>query len=120
MPALTRSVVVVSTVLIGLLPVGVAEGRYRVAISDQNATTFSHPAFRELRIRHARLIVPWDFYRVGFQRTETDAWLRAARTAHIRPFVTFAHSRVNPRKRPSVRQFRRTVSKFRRLYPMGS
>jgi hypothetical protein len=117
MPALTRSVVVVSTVLIGLLPAGVVEARYRVAISDQSAATFGHPAFRELRIWHARLIVPWDFYRVGFQRAETDAWLRAARAARVRPFVTFAHSRVHPRKRPSVRQFRRTVSTFRRLYP---
>jgi hypothetical protein len=108
---------VASALLVALLATASAEARYRVGISDQNAATFTHPRFRELGIRQARLIVPWDFYRVGFQLAETDAWLGAARAARIRPFVTFTHSRVNPRKRPSARLFRRTVRKFRRRYP---
>jgi hypothetical protein len=117
--AFVRSIVIVAATLALLMPAGTSEARsrYTIGISDQHALTFAHPGFRELNFRQARLIVPWDFYRVGFERAEADAWLNAARAARVRPFVTFAHSLVKPRQRPSVRQFRRTVSRFRRSYP---
>lgn len=103
--------------LVMLFAAASAEARYTAGISDQSPATFSHPRFGELKIRQARLIVPWDYYRVGFELAETDAWLNTARAHGIRPFVTFTHSRVSPRKRPGARQFRRTVREFRKRYP---
>jgi polysaccharide biosynthesis protein PslG len=94
-----------------------AQGRARLAISDQHAETFGHPLFQRLDVKHARLIVPWDVLHVGFDRVAVDAWLNAARTSGIRPLVTFSHSRVHPRRRPSARQFKREFRAFREKYP---
>jgi hypothetical protein len=103
-------------VVLGLPALG--EGRTRVVgISDQHAQTFSQPLFRRLGLRHARLVVSWDALRVGFDRAEVDAWLHEAQANGIRPLVSFSHSRVHPRKRPSVREFRRTFRAFRKRYP---
>jgi hypothetical protein len=119
MPAfyrLRRSIPLILAI-VALFTAASADARYKVGISDQKAATFSHPNFGQLKIRYARLIVPWDFYRVGWELGQTDAWLGAARAHGVRPFVTFAHSWVSPRRRPGARQFRRTVREFRKRYP---
>jgi hypothetical protein len=94
-----------------------SHGLPHVAISDQHARTFDHPLFKELNMRHARLIVPWDALRVSFDRVAVDAWLNNARANGIEPLVSFSHSSIHPRKRPSVRQFRRSFRAFRQKYP---
>jgi hypothetical protein len=100
-----------------LLAPGTSQARTQLAISDQHAETFSNPLFKQLNLAHARLIVPWDALRVGFDRDAVDAWLNAAHANGVRPLVAFSHSRVHPRKRPSMRQFRRSFRDFRKKYP---
>ena len=94
-----------------------SEARVKVGIGEQSAGVFSHPRFAELKLRYARINVPWDALSRGTDRAETDAWLAGARAAHVRPLVTFTHSRVKPRKRPSARKFKKTVRAFRKRYP---
>ena len=93
------------------------QGRARLGISDQHAETFGHPLFKQLNLKHARLIVPWDALHVSFDRVAVDAWLNSARASGIRPLVSFSHSRVHPRRLPSVSQFRRAFRAFRKEYP---
>jgi hypothetical protein len=93
------------------------QGRAHVAISDQHAETFGHPLFNRLNIKHARIIVSWDALRFTVDRVAVDAWLTAARASGIEPLVSFSHSRVHPRRLPSVRQFRRSFRAFRTRYP---
>jgi hypothetical protein len=110
--------VVVISLLLGALGVPpAAHGAFKIGIGDQHSESFSNPLFRDLGFRYARLIVPWDALRRPDERGTVDAWLAAARAARAKPFVTFSHSRVNPRKLPSAKQFRRQFRAFRKRYP---
>ncbi|HUR87065.1 MAG TPA: hypothetical protein VMY78_17175 [Solirubrobacteraceae bacterium] len=88
-----------------------------IGIGEQGTVMFADPRFRSLGIEHARLVTAYDTTRVRFERDIADAWLAAARGAGIEPFVTFGHSRVNPRKLPSVAEFRVAFRAFRERYP---
>jgi hypothetical protein len=96
-----------------------AQARLIVGIGDQKTEMFSDPRFARLRIHHARLVVPWDALNVTWQRAEVDAWMQAARDAHVQPLIAFTRSRRARlmRFRPSVARFARTFRKFRRRYP---
>ncbi|MEA2192492.1 MAG: hypothetical protein QOI73_2613 [Solirubrobacteraceae bacterium] len=88
-----------------------------VGIGEQNTTMFADPLFKALKIADARLVVSYDTVAVHFERQLVDAWLGAARKAGVRPFITFGHSRVHPRKLPSVAEFRAAFRAFRKRYP---
>ncbi len=88
-----------------------------VGIGEQQAIMFGDRRFRALDIDHARLVVAYDATRVRFEREIVDNWLREARRAGVEPFITFGHSRVHPRKLPSLDEFRRDFRAFRRRYP---
>jgi hypothetical protein len=92
-------------------------GRLVVGMGDQNAITFSTPAFLALKIRRARLIVSYDTASVGFERRLVDQWMAAVRKAHVEPFVAFQHSRVHPARLPTVAAYRDAVRAFRKRYP---
>src|SRR6058998_1636168 len=115
--AMTRAIALVSAAVVGLSAVPAAEARYSVGISDQHPGTFGAPLFRQLGVRYARLVVPWDALNYSPDRTAADAWLTAARATGARPLVSFSHSRVRPRKLPSVRQYERAFRQFRARYP---
>jgi hypothetical protein len=88
-----------------------------VGIGDQGTALFTDPRFKALHIDKARLVTAYDATRVRFERDLVDVWLSAARSAGVEPFVTFGHSRVNPRKLPSVAEFRAAFRAFRARYP---
>jgi len=95
---------------------GVRDGLV-VGIGEQRTTMFADPRFRALRIEHARLVVAYDATRVRFEREIVDGWLSEARSAGAEPFITFGHSRVNPRKLPSSAEFRSAFRAFRKRWP---
>ena len=88
-----------------------------VGIGEHGTAMFSSPLFERLGIRHARLVTAYDTTSVKFEREIVDNWLAAARAAGVTPFITFAHSRVNPQKLPSVAEYRKAVRSFRKRYP---
>jgi hypothetical protein len=88
-----------------------------VGIGEQQAAMFANASFRALDIKHARLVVSYDAMRVKFERPIVDGWLAEARAAGVEPFITFGHSRVHPRKLPSVAEFRADFRAFRKRYP---
>jgi hypothetical protein len=88
-----------------------------VGIGEQNTAMFADPRFTALKIRDARLVVSYDTVAVRFERQLVDAWLEAARKAGVRPFITFGHSRVHPKRLPSVSEFRAAFRAFRKRYP---
>jgi hypothetical protein len=115
--AIARALAVLGLLVAMQLAVPAAQAKVRIGIGDQHVQSFSNPLFKDLRFRYARLIVPWDALRVPYEVASVDAWLTAARASGIRPFVTFSHSRVNPRVLPSASQFRREFKAFRQRYP---
>jgi polysaccharide biosynthesis protein PslG len=88
-----------------------------VGIGEQLPQMFAEPSFRALGIDHARLVVAYDAALVAFERQIVDAWLLQASRAGVEPFVTFQHSRVHPRRLPSVAEFRADFRAFRKRYP---
>ena len=91
--------------------------RLAVGIGEQGAAMFSDPRFKALRIDKARLVTAYDATRVGFERDLVEVWLRAARSAGVEPLITFGHSRVKPKRLPSVAEFRSAFRAFRTRYP---
>jgi len=88
-----------------------------VGIGEQNPPMFADPQFTALKIEDARLVVSYDAVAVRFERQLVDAWLAEARRTGVRPFVTFGHSRVHPKKLPSVAEFRAAFRAFHKRYP---
>jgi hypothetical protein len=88
-----------------------------VGIGEQGVPMFTNPRFRALEVKHARLVVAYDAVAVDFERGLTDAWLAGARAAGVEPFITFGHSRVKPKKLPTVAEFRTAFRAFRARYP---
>jgi hypothetical protein len=94
-----------------------APQRLTIGIGEQQAAMFKDKRFRDLGIDKVRLVVSYDATRVRFERDLVDVWLAAALHAGAEPFITFAHSRVHPKKLPSVAEFRSAFRAFRKRYP---
>jgi hypothetical protein len=91
-----------------------------IGISDNQATTFTDPNFQVLKLRYARLVSPWNA--IFTEPARLDAWLQAARADHVRPLVSFEHTRGQqcPGKHckgPSVGQYKRAWKAFHKKYP---
>jgi polysaccharide biosynthesis protein PslG len=114
---ITTASILAAGIWLCALAVPPADARYSVGIGDQHAATFGHAPFLQLKLRHARLNVPWDALDRADERARTDQWLASARAARAKPLITFTHSRVNPRKLPSARTYRRIFRAFRARYP---
>ena len=92
-------------------------GAVVVGIGDQKPDMFGDARFHALNIKHARLTVPWDAMRHGWQVAEVDAWMNAARDTGVRPLVSFGHSRVRRHSLPKPHVFAREFRKVRERYP---
>ena len=88
-----------------------------VGIGEHGTAMFTSPLFARLGLKHARLVTAWDTTGVKFEREIVDNWLAAAESAGVEPFITFAHSRVNPQKLPTVAEYTAAVRAFRKRYP---
>ncbi|HEV2786796.1 MAG TPA: glycosyl hydrolase [Solirubrobacteraceae bacterium] len=88
-----------------------------IGIGEQGAAMFKDERFTQLGIKKARLVTAYDAARVGFERDLVTLWVSEARRTGIEPFITFGHSRVHPKKLPSVREYRRDFRAFRRRFP---
>jgi hypothetical protein len=89
----------------------------QIGIGEQGLAMFTDPRFKALGITKARLVTSYDATSVRFERDIDDQWLAAARAAGVEPFITFGHSRVHPKKLPSVAEFRKAFRAFRKRYP---
>jgi hypothetical protein len=114
---ITTGSILAAAICLSAIALPSADAKYRVGIGDQKAQTFSHPHFLQLKLRYARLNVPWDALDRADERARTDQWLAAARAARAKPLITFTHSRVNPRKLPSASKYRRVFRALRARYP---
>lgn len=93
------------------------ERSFVIGIGEQNSPMFANEHFRDLGLKHARLVVPYDAVARRTERELADLWLAEARRAGVEPFITFGHSRARPEKLPSVSEFRAAFRAFRERYP---
>ena len=93
------------------------QGSFVVGIGEQNSPMFADQRFRDLGIEHARLVVPYDAASRPDERKLVEAWLAGAKAAGAEPFITFGHSRAQPKKLPSVAEFRAAFDAFHKRWP---
>src|SRR3954447_25357352 len=106
-----------AAVALACLPAAPAQARrthVSVGLGDQSPSMFTAASFRALKLRKARTFTRWDAIRVPFELARLDQWIRAARTAHVRPYVHISTSDLRPKKGKLIsrRQYRRDVGRL--------
>src|SRR2546421_1695485 len=128
---LTRSVPTIALLLVAcalaLSPaVGSAQRRaprahaaktYMTGIGDEQTQMFGSPLWRQLHMRIARYIAPYDAVAHRDTLARATAWIRAAEEQHVKVLVAFYYSKRRPTVLPSVGSYRRMVQKFVRHFP---
>jgi hypothetical protein len=94
----------------------------QIGIGDQHPETFADPHFRELGIRHARIVAPWNVALSPPDALYLDGWLRAARAAGVEPLVHFGaatgtHCPGDPCPLPTAGRYSRAFRAFRKRWP---
>jgi hypothetical protein len=81
---------------------------------------FSDKRFKKLKVRHARIALPWDAYLLSKRnpsRVRMEEWLQAAKKAKVQPLVSITHSDRDQFTLPSLRQYRRGIHRLRDAHP---
>ena len=100
-----------------------AHARYAgpvIGIGEQKPGMFQSAPWRRLGLRDARYTAPWDALDDPAQLGLLDTWMAAARHAHVRVLLGFAHSLRSERLArtlPTPRQYARQFRRFRERYP---
>jgi hypothetical protein len=123
----TTRILALSTLSVALLVAGrPADATYRVGVGEQDPAMFSSPAWRSLKLKRVRYIVPWDWHKAGWQ-AEVRAFMTAARASRQRVLVTFAahrgcfiegrYLRTPECRAPSARAYRKAFRRFDDRFP---
>jgi hypothetical protein len=91
-----------------------------IGIGEQKPEMFTSAPWKRLRLHDARYIAPWDVLDDASQLALLDAWMDAARRAHARVVLGFAHSLRTERLThhlPSPGEFQRQFRRVRSRYP---
>jgi hypothetical protein len=92
-----------------------------VGIGDQNASTFSDPNFKKLKVKRTRLIIPWDAINSASGRARLDQWMNAAKAAKLKVLVAFnptsgSRCPAKPCSIPSSKRYKKAFKAFRKRY----
>lgn len=90
-----------------------------VGISDQQASTFTNPFYKPLKLKSARYIAPYDVVSDETQLQRFAAWYGGAITANQRMLVSFEHSRTKGKeqKAPSASVYEKATKAFKKRFP---
>lgn len=93
-----------------------------VGIGEQDTSFFADPLFLNLKLKKARVFVPWNAASNKRQRGYLDGWLAAAKAVGVEPLVTFSvpdgsKCPRRPCKLPSVSQYTKAFQAFHKRWP---
>src|SRR4051812_32251509 len=117
----TRSLIALLILVCALTGVATASAKIRrqdVGIADNKPAFFSDQRFLDLKLKRARINIPWDILKDGDQTAVLDTWMNAAKTAGVKPLVTFDRSRrpgqvrVRPTPAKLVAQFKAIRARY--------
>jgi hypothetical protein len=104
-----------------------AQANFKVGIADQDARMFDNPNYQSLEIKRIRYLVPFDWYKHGYQVDEVTAFLNRANADGAEVLVHFTakrgcytngrYSRKRSCRAPSVRAYRSQFKRFRQRFP---
>jgi polysaccharide biosynthesis protein PslG len=114
-----RPLVATLVAAIALIAPATAGAAPQVGMSEQQVSMFGNKYFKQLKVKHARVVVGWDVLHNSAEHAYLDQWLAAAKAAKVRPLVSFNHSRIpgQEKKLPSVAAFKREMRAFHLAYP---
>jgi hypothetical protein len=122
--AVTAVLLVIAALALALVPA--SSGAFVIGVGDHNPALFSNPQFTALHPKRVRYILPYDSALKPKQRRDTDAWMRAARSARkeivvaFNPPLSMKCPNLNGKKgcRPVSRAaFTKGFKAFRKRYP---
>jgi hypothetical protein len=115
------------TLIAALLVVPAAEAKYRVGVSEQNASMFASARWQSLKLKRVRYIVPWDWNRHADQTAAVADYMSQARAARQQVLVTFTaargcwngarYSKSAACRAPGAAAYRASFRAFDSLYP---
>ena len=104
-----------------------AQANFRVGIADQDVAMFDNPNYQKLNIKRIRYIVPFDWYKHGYQIAELTSFLNRAQADGAEVLVHFTarrgcytngrYSRKKSCRAPSVRTYKKSFTRFRAAFP---
>ena len=90
---------------------------YMTGIGDEQTRMFGSPLWKQLHMRIARYIAPYDAVAHRDTLARATAWIRAAEAQHVKVLVAFYYSKQHPTLLPSVASYKHMVQKFLRRFP---
>lgn len=103
--------------LLGALVLAAPAHALTIGIADQKPDMFTDPRFEAADIHYARRAVAWDALTSPSQTAGVDAWMDAARAAHVNPLISFTHSSSDRRELPTPERLLYEFRRFRARYP---
>jgi hypothetical protein len=90
-----------------------------VGIGDQHPRMFSDARWHALHLKDARYVAPWNVLRSPVDRAALDAYLDAARAAHVRVLLSLGHARKRRLHHvlPSVAEYAHVFRAIHARYP---
>jgi hypothetical protein len=114
-------------VLAALVLAPTAHANYIVGVSEQNNAMFQQPAWQSLKLKRVRYLVPWDYAKVPFEKTEVANYMAAAHAAKQEVLVAFTarsgcyvngkYSKSSSCKAPSTSAYKSMFLAFKKSYP---
>ena len=102
------------------LPAAPAAAKLQIGISEQKNEMFSNKYFKPLKVKYARIVVPWNIMsRKDYWPAYLQAWLAGAKATGVEPHVAFNIQDVKPKyfgKGPTPKQYAAMFKKFHRKY----
>jgi hypothetical protein len=114
-------VLLATTSVLAALPAAPAAAKLQIGISEQNANMFDSKYFKPLKIKYARIVVPWNIMkRKDYWPGYLKAWLAGAKRRGVEPHVAFNIIDVSPKyfgKGPTPKQYFKMAKAFHKKYP---
>jgi hypothetical protein len=104
-----------------------AQANFAVGIADQHAAMFDNKNFQALNVKRIRYLVAYDWYKVGWQKSEVDAFMKRSQAAGADVLVHFTarrgcynngkYSKRKVCRAPSVSAYKSSFKRFQKTYP---
>jgi hypothetical protein len=94
-----------------------AQAKVAIGIADNKSDMFTDPRFAALKVKYARVMVPYDAMHDAQLRPWLDGWMAGAKAAGVTPLVTFDRSRKRTSHNPSAAQMAKSLKDVRKRYP---
>jgi hypothetical protein len=102
---------------LAVVPATAAQAKVAVGIADNKSDMFTDPRFTGLKVKHARVMVPYDAMHDNALRSWLDGWMAGAKADGVKVLVTFDRSRKRTSHNPSAAQMGKSLKDLRKRYP---